>query len=58
MLIGREEYSYFINCTAAVQLMIFSKQKNGGQAEFKPKRNCSRENKIAIENTNKAPNFG
>ncbi len=24
MLIGREEYSYFINCTA-VQLMIFSK---------------------------------
>jgi hypothetical protein len=25
MLIGREEYNYFINCTA-VQLMIFPKQ--------------------------------
>ncbi len=25
---------------------------------FKHKRNCSRGNKIALENTNKAPNFG
>ncbi len=31
---------------------------HGGQAEFQHKRNCSRENKIALENTNKAPNFG
>ena len=57
MLIGREEYSYFINCTA-VQLMIFQNKQNGGQVEFKHKRNCSRENKIALENTNKAPSFG
>ena len=57
MLIGWEEYSYFINCTA-VQLMIFKNKQNGGQAEFKHKRNCSRGNKIALENTNKAPNFG
>ncbi len=39
--------------------MIFSKQtKPGGKAEFKHKRNCSTGNKNALENTNKAPNFG
>ncbi len=31
--------------------MIFQNKQNGGQAEFKHKRNCSRGNKIALENT-------
>ena len=56
MLIGREEYSYFINCTA-VQLMIFSmvdrQTLNTNEIALD-----SRGNKIALENTNKAPNFG
>ncbi len=32
--------------------------KTNKMAKFKHKRNCSRGNKIAVENTNKAPNFG
>ena len=40
------------------QLMIFSNKQNGEKAKFNHKRNCSRGNKIALENTNKAPKSG
>ena len=38
--------------------VFFQNKQNGGKAEFKQKRNCSRGNKIALENTNKVLNFG
>ena len=37
---------------------FFQNKQNGGKAEFKHIRNCSGGNKIAVENTKKAPNFG
>ncbi len=42
----------------AVQLyiyMFFQNKQNGGQAEFKHKRNCSRGNKIALEKYKQSP---
>jgi hypothetical protein len=56
MLIGWEEYNYFINCTA-VQLMIFPKQtENGGKVFW-----TQMWNEIALEeldeNTNKSTKF-
>ncbi len=46
-----------LNCSTTNDFFKINKQ-NGGQAEFKHKQNCSRKNKIALENKNKAPNFG
>jgi hypothetical protein len=55
MLIGWEEYNYFINCTA-VQLMIFPTQTEWrkGFLNTNVKRNCPRE---LDENTNKSTKF-
>jgi hypothetical protein len=60
MLIGWEEYNYFINCTA-VQLMIFPKQakwRKGILLNTSVKWNCPRGTRWKyVQKVIKAPNF-
>jgi hypothetical protein len=46
----------FFQLPCSTIIDFFKNKQNGGKAEFKEKRNCSRGNKITPENTNKAPN--
>jgi hypothetical protein len=56
MLIGREEYNYFINCTA-VQLMIFPKQTKWRKGIFQNTFVFEIALEEPDENTNKSTEF-